>query len=314
MNNEKYQQVVDLLLSKKEFLSYTDEDNKLIVKLWDKYWKKRKGNLKSSSEVLAAAVLWQYSSNNFLWEYDKTWSQKSLAELFQVNPKTIGENSRQIKKLLKIDYFDDRFCRKDVADKNPFKEMAVLPSGFILSKDDAINQNLPFIPLKKSKEDYYYDGMDFLNQNNEKKAKYYFKKALEIDDEYIDAHNGMGTVYWWDNLNKAKEWYKKAYELTQKQFNHVWPEEIEWGILENRQYLRAIQYYGLALWREKKNEEAMKLFKLLLKLNKNDNQGSRYIIAALYAGIDWEKMENYEDWEKSEKLLEEQNKKHNFWE
>lgn len=194
------------------------------------------------------------------------------------------------------------------------KEMAVLPSGFILPKDAAIKEGLPFALFKKDKEDYYYDGMDYFDKGDEKKARYCFKKALEIDDEYVDAYNGMGTSYWFNNLKKSKEYFQKAYELTLKYFNNTWPEEINWGIIENRQYLRSIQYYGLALWREGNNEEAMELFKLLLKLNKYDNQGARYLVAALYAEIKWEQMDEYEnDRDKEERLLEEQNKKYNFW-
>ena len=314
MHEEKYEKVVEFLLSKKEVLNYNEEDSKILIKLWAAYWKKRKGKLNSSQEVLAAAVLWVYSSSNFLWEANKKWTQNSLSELFKVRGKTIGENSRQIRRLLKINNFDNRFCRKDVAERNPLNKFVVSPNGFILPKDMAIEKGLPFAPLKKNKEDYYFDGMDYLEAGDSKKAIYYFKKSLEIDDEFIDAYNGMGTVYWWDNLNKAKEWYQKSYELTQKHFNYKWPREINWGIQENRQYLRAIQYYGLALWREGNSEKALGLFKLLLNLNKWDNQGARYLVASIYAGLKWEEIDDYEeDREKEEKLLEEQNKKHNFW-
>ncbi len=314
MSDKKYKKVLELVFSKKDLLEYAEEDSKLILKLWSAYWKKRNGKINSSPEVLAAAILWQHSSSNFFWEADKNWTQKGLAELFDVNPKTIGENSRQIRTVLKIKDFDHRYCRKDVSESNPINEFAMLQNGLIATKEMAISEGLAFAPLKKDKMDYYFDGMDFLDSSNQKKAIYYFKKALEMDDEFVDAYNGMGTAYWWDNLSKAKEWYQKAYEITQKHFKNQWPEELNWGILENRQYLRAIQYYGLALWREGNNERALELFKILLKLNRNDNQGARYLVATLYAGISWEKAEDYmNDNEKEEKLLEEQNNKHHFW-
>ncbi|MBI4919247.1 hypothetical protein HY837_04905 [archaeon] len=315
IGEEKFEKVTDLLLSKKDLLSLDEQDSKLVLKLWEAYWKKRNGKTNSSSEVLAAAVLWQYSSSNFLWETGiEHWTQKGLAELFNVKAKTIANNSREIRRLLKIKDFDHRYCRKEVAESNPMNEFAMLENGLIVDKDTAMSEGLQFMPLKKDKMDYYFDGMECLDAGNRKKAAYYFKKTIEIDEEFVDACNGMGTVYWWDNLTKAKEWYQKAYELTQKHFNNKWPTEINWGIMENRQYLRAIQYYGLALWREGSNERALEMFKLLIQLNKNDNQGARYLVAALYAEISWKKMEEYKNNnEKEEKLLEEQNKKHNFW-
>ncbi len=315
MTVDRYSAVKEILFSQKDTLKFTEEDEKLVLKLWDAYWKKKKGDLRGDPSVLAASVLWRYSSDNYLWEHDKNWTQKRLAEILNVRGKTIGNNASEIMKILKINYFDDRFCRKSIAESNPLKSMAVLPSGFILPREMAEEKSLPFAPLKKDKEDYYYDGCDWLESNNEKKAIYCFKKSLEIDDEYVEAWNGLGTTYWFDNFEKAKEHIMKAYDLTVKKFKGQWLNKLPWGILENRQYLRTIHYYGLVLWREGQNTEAMDKFKLLLKLNPNDNQGARYLVAALYKGITWEEMEEYEDdMDKEEKLLEEQNKKHKFWE
>ena len=61
---------------------------------------------------------------------------------------------------------------------------------------------------------------------------------------------------------------------------------MEWGYVENRAYMRAIQYMGELYWDSGENEKAIEIFRLLLKLNPNDNQGVRYEIAALYAGLE----------------------------
>jgi hypothetical protein len=64
----------------------------------------------------------------------------------------------------------------------------------------------------------------------------------------------------------------------------------------------------------------IELYKLLLKLNPGDNQGVRYVLAGLYAGIDGQKINKMfdegnekQDWSKLEKLVANQNKKHKFW-
>ena len=110
-----------------------------------------------------------------------------------------------------------------------------------------------------------------------------------MDDLYIEAWNGLGTVYWMDNLPRAREHFQKAYDLTLQHFKGTLPKKLNWGLLENRQYLRAIQNLGLVFWREQKNSEAMKMFTLLLQLNPDDNQGTRYLVAAIHEGLSWEK-------------------------
>lgn len=95
---------------------------------------------------------------------------------------------------------------------------------------------------------------------------------------------------------------------------------MEWGDMENRAYMRAIQYMGELYWDNGEKEKAIELFRILLKLNPGDNQGVRYEIAALYAGLtgkDVNRMTDEgnekQDWSESENLVREQNKKHKFW-
>ena len=313
MTIDRYELVHKLIMKQKEKLSYTPEDEKLILKLWDAYWKKTKGDLRGDAAVLAGAVLWVYSTGSYLWEKDKKWTQKSLAELLDVRGKTIGTNATEIRNVLKIQLWDDRFCRKDVSESNPMKSMVMLPSGFILDRSMAEAKGLPFAPLQKTKEDYLYEGLDCFAEGDDKAALYRFKKALEMDDEFVDAYNGLGQVYWEDNIVKATPYFQKAYELTIRKFPS-WPERLEWGVLENRQYLRAIDSLGLVFWREGKVEEAKKMFMLLLTLNPNDNQGARFVLSALYKGMTWEAYDDIDgDMEKEMKLLQEMNEKYGFW-
>jgi tetratricopeptide (TPR) repeat protein len=141
-----------------------------------------------------------------------------------------------------------------------------------------------------------------------------------MDPDYVQTYVGLVMVY--GDMGKAKkyeEMVKKAYEKTLKKFPK-WPKRMEWGYLSNRAYLRAIQYMGEFYWDNNENEKAIKIFKLLLRLNPNDNQGVRYELAGLYAGLkgdDVSDLMNYgnqhQDWSGIENLLKEQNKKHKFW-
>ncbi|GBE16380.1 hypothetical protein BMS3Abin15_00194 [bacterium BMS3Abin15] len=176
------------------------------------------------------------------------------------------------------------------------------------------------IKNEKKKYDYYYDAMDFLNDGETKTAKKLLQKALKLDGDFIDAYNGLVAVYEGEgNKKKAKECSELAYSKTRETFPN-WPEEMHWGEIDNRQFLRAVCNKAIYLHEEEKFKEAEELYRLLLKLNPGDNQGVRYLLAALFAGKEPEIVEELtdkgnelQDWSEMEELLETQNKKHKFW-
>ena len=52
--------------------------------------------------------------------------------------------------------------------------------------------------------------------------------------------------------------------------------------------MRALHGGGLSLWRLGRTAEARRVFSRLLQLNPNDNQGARFLLADLEAGLSWE--------------------------
>ena len=167
--------------------------------------------------------------------------------------------------------------------------------------------------LSYTKEDYYYDGQEWLEEGASAKARRCFRKALEMDDEYVDACNGLGCSYFDTRPKTAREWYQRAYGMTIRHFKGRLPARIEWGILENRQYLRAMHGLGLLKWREGDTKGAMGLFALMLELNPNDNQGARYLMAALHEGLSWEAVPDSDDCKAMEAMFQRQNAKHGFF-
>ena len=58
-------------------------------------------------------------------------------------------------------------------------------------------------------------------------------------------------------------------------------------LLDNRPYLRCLHGYALCLWRIGGFEDAMEVIEELLWINPSDNQGARYHLAQLRAGVPW---------------------------
>src|SRR3989344_545022 len=140
-----------------------------------------------------------------------------------------------------------------------------------------------------------------------------------MDKDYIQTYVGLVSAHSAAGNKKMEEAIKTAYEKTLKMFPK-WPRRLEWGILENRAPMRAIQYMADWHWDNGQKEKAAELFRLLLRLNPNDNQGARYEIAALYAGLSGSDVNRMTDegnekqnWDEMENLVKEQNARHKFW-
>ncbi len=145
----QYENVLKILSEQTAKLS--EEDKTLVTKLWTAYYRKRRGISRSDTKTLTAAVLWAYSKINYLWEGDENWSLEGVTGRIGANKKTVGQKTTEINRTLNIKLFDQRFACRKIQEGNPLLNMVMTPQGFITTKDDAINRNIPFRPLAKLK-------------------------------------------------------------------------------------------------------------------------------------------------------------------
>ncbi len=168
--------------------------------------------------------------------------------------------------------------------------------------------------------DLYYDAMEYLEAGQTSYAHTLLNKSLRLNPDFVAGYVGKVAAFGATlNTAKAEEYARKGFDATCRHFPR-WPRSLEWGVLENRQYLRAIAYHADSLFDGGYHDDAIKLYRLVLTLNPNDNQGVRYVLAANYAGLHPESANvltdvgNYlQDWSAQEKLLEVTNAKHHFW-
>ncbi len=169
-------------------------------------------------------------------------------------------------------------------------------------------------------EDYYYDAMELLSDGNLPGAEEYLQKALALNEDFVATHVGLVAVNqaagYFDGVRQYTE---SGYDKTIQRFPR-WPRQLDWGIIENRPYLRAICYKAALHHIEGEVEDAERLYKLLLKFTPHDNQGVRYLLAGLYAGLSpWDIDAMFDDgnarqdWSRLEQLIVAQNSKYRFW-
>jgi len=319
MDNRK--DIINKIISEKiKLLNVSEEDTFLINNLVNSYYRKRIGVSNSAPNTMASAFLWIYSKSNFLSEGDKKWSLQRLAELFGSNSKTAGDVASKISKILKIRLWDERFCRQSIMKDNPFDKFVMSPSGFIVSKDMFNMQLQNYEKQSKTKEDYLDDAISYLEQDKKEKAIEYLNKSLALDENYIKAINELGFIYFFKDLKKSREYFKRSLELSKNELGGAFPKKLEWTVFENRPYMIAIQSLGLINWRENNIKDAKEFFKLLLDMNPNDNQGIRYCMAFIYKGLTWDDFGKIEeecskkgDYKLMDTILQEQNSVYKFW-
>ena len=188
-----------------------------------------------------------------------------------------------------------------------------------------MTKSIPSIYFRSPEADIdnlYYDAMELLNgnRNHAKRAEALLMRALKLDPHYVQTHIGFAHVYGaLKDKQKAHAHMETAYNETIKKFPK-WPRRMLWGEIENRAYMRAIQYKADLFADNGEKEAAIELYRLLLKLNPSDNQGVRYTLAGVCAGISGKEVNDLFDegnekqnWDELEKLVQKQNALHHFW-
>ncbi|GLI54122.1 hypothetical protein [Thermodesulfovibrio yellowstonii] len=131
----------------------------------------------------------------------------------------------------------------------------------------------------------YYDLLDRYNGTNAKSIKNQLTRLIRKDPYFLDSYLLLYEVLRdeeaFEEAEKVlDEAYKKALEMITDK-NGKWPNVLEWGWLENRHIIRTILNKAISLWESNQIDDALNLFRNLLRTNPNDNIGARYYILAI---------------------------------
>jgi len=135
----------------------------------------------------------------------------------------------------------------------------------------------------------YYDLMEREHSMKRSSVKRRLRQLIKEDPDFLDTYLSL----YWILLEEGKkeeaekildEAYRRALNLITDKKGR-WPDLLEWGWLENRHIIRTLVNKGISLWDEGDTEEALKIFRKLLKMNPNDNPGVRYFILAIRMGM-----------------------------
>jgi hypothetical protein len=92
-----------------------------------------------------------------------------------------------------------------------------------------------------------------------------------------------------DTVGRALHYYQQGVEAGQRALgSDYFSERVGhfWGLLETRPYMRALHGQANMLWQLRRHEETLVIYREMLRLNPDDNQGVRYSLLHLLLELD----------------------------
>jgi tetratricopeptide (TPR) repeat protein len=130
-------------------------------------------------------------------------------------------------------------------------------------------------PLEQAQE-LMYEAWDSFGKRRAQLAR----RALVISKDCADAYVLLAEETA-RSLNEAKDLYEQGVRAGEHALGSRVEEYVGhfWGIMETRPYMRARAGLAQCLWALGERQQAIEHYTDMLRLNPNDNQGIRYILA-----------------------------------
>lgn len=120
-------------------------------------------------------------------------------------------------------------------------------------------------------------------------ARRLLEEALARDVRYLDAHAHLGLFAFDTKVAEALAHYRTGATIGRLSLGADFEGFLPWFSLENRPFLRCLHGLALCLWRKGDLTSARATFEQMLWLNPTDNQGARFNLEDLDAGLTWAK-------------------------
>lgn len=135
----------------------------------------------------------------------------------------------------------------------------------------------PLTPLEEA-QDLIYEAWEAPTKQERKKLA---RRALELSADCADAYVLLARENA-ETLVEKRIYYEAGVKAGERAIgNRIFKEDKGhfWGILETRPYMRARNGLAKTLWDLGERQEAVDHYWEMLRLNEQDNQGIRYILA-----------------------------------
>ena len=136
--------------------------------------------------------------------------------------------------------------------------------------------------------DSIIESNDLKESGDRRGAERILQELCQADLTCLDAHAHLGNLVLDVFPERALRHYEVGLRIGELSLAEGFDDVLQWGFIDNRPFLRCLHGFGLALWRLGRFDGAARVFDRMLRLNPSDNQGVRFLIGDVRAGIPWE--------------------------
>ncbi|NQS89832.1 hypothetical protein HQ584_08600 [Patescibacteria group bacterium] len=134
--------------------------------------------------------------------------------------------------------------------------------------------------------DKFDEGVELWEMGHIRFAKKIYKEVIKEFPGFIDAYHHLGLLYEEEGRDRlAFENWIKGYQIGESAFPHNFTpgkDLLRWASLENRPFLRCTYALGFCFFNRGNLAKGIELFKFIISVNPNDNQGIRAILVEGY--------------------------------
>lgn len=129
-------------------------------------------------------------------------------------------------------------------------------------------------------------GTDMLEAEDYAAARIIFQRITHVKPDYAEAWVFLGNIeYRCERYAMAGRLHRKAEKLAkadlERQFGSLANVRLWWSEIDTRPYMRARYNLGLVLWKQGKRDEALQIFQDLVRLDRQDHLGARFLVKEL---------------------------------
>jgi tetratricopeptide (TPR) repeat protein len=135
-------------------------------------------------------------------------------------------------------------------------------------------------------------AVDLKRAGESEDARKVLMELCQADLRCLDAHSHLGNFVFDYYPQKAIEHYEVGLRIGELSLGDNFTGVLAWDFMDNRPFLHCMKGYGLCLWRLGRFQAAEQIFTRMLWLNPSDNQGARFLLDEVKAGITWEDSQN----------------------
>jgi len=151
-----------------------------------------------------------------------------------------------------------------------------------------MEQVLPGADTEDPFSDHIIESNDRKDSGDTEGASKILMDLCQADLRCLDAHAHLGNIAFDHWPKVALRHYELGFRVGELSFGESFDGLLPWEWIDNRPFLRCMNGFGLCLWRLSRFEEAERIFRRMLWLNPADNQGARFLIDDVRAGVAWQ--------------------------